>query len=51
MSVLIGHIAVDKNGIATGGSSAAQSTDTIFTRTFCDKQCHSVYRRNNDKKA
>lgn len=51
MSVLIGHIAVDKNGIATGGSSAAQSTDTIFTRTFYDKQWHSVYRPNNDKKA
>lgn len=51
MSVLIGHIAVDKNGIATGGSSAALSTDTIFTRLFYDKQWHSVYRPTSEAKA
>lgn len=44
MSVLIGHIAVDKHGLPTGGSSGALKTDSIFIRPFYNKQWHSVYR-------
>jgi hypothetical protein len=44
MSVLIGHVAVDKHGIPTGGSSGALKTDSIFTRPFYNKQWHTVYR-------
>lgn len=51
MSVLIGHVAVDKNGLPTGGSSGASKTDTIFIRPFYDKQWHTVYRPTGDRKA
>jgi hypothetical protein len=44
MSVLIGHVAVDKHGLATGGSGAIQNSDTIFIRPFYDKQWCYVYR-------
>lgn len=44
MSVLIGHVAVDNNGLATGGSGAMQTSDTIFIRPFYDKQWCHVYR-------
>lgn len=49
MSVLIGHVAVDKNGLATGGSGAIQNSDTIFIRPFYDKQWSYVYRIPIDK--
>lgn len=51
MSVLIGHVAVDKNGLPTGGSSGASKTDTIFIRPFYDKQWHTIYRPTGDRKA
>lgn len=51
MSVLIGHVAVDKNGLPTGGSSGASKTDTIFIRPFYNKQWHTVYRPTSDRKA
>lgn len=51
MSVMIGHIAVDVNGIATGGSGAALKSDTIFTRPFYEKKWRKVYRTDSDAKA
>lgn len=51
MKVMIGHIAVDVNGVATGGSSAALKSDTIFTRPYYNKNWKRIYRSNNLTKA
>ena len=51
MSVIIGHIAVDSRGVATGGSGAGFKTDTIFVRPYYDKQWRKVYRPKGDAKS
>lgn len=51
MSVLIGHVAADKNGLPTGGGSGALKTDSIFIRPFYHKQWKKVYRPAGDKRA
>ena len=51
MSVLIGHVAIDKNGIPTGGSSGALKTDSIFIRPFYNKQWKTVWSPAGQKRA
>lgn len=51
MSVLIGHVAIDKNGIPTGGSSGALKTDSIFIRPFYNKQWKIVWSPTGQKRA
>lgn len=48
MIPFIAHVGVDKNGVATGGTSAALSSDTVCMRPYYNKGWTSIYRNSEE---